>query len=138
MKKEVNTVKQLQKFMKADDYEYDALDIEMLDGDLVLRFNVSTDKQVMMCKTSSNCSAWPVDCIKKFRGDEYETIDNFLDMLEKKESFKTFVKNTFGVLYNRKVEVSGFGLCEKNNNGYEYIGMAIYNFDTKKIDFIEE
>ena len=62
-----------------------------------------------------------------------------VDKLENKESFKDFLKKTFGKLYNRNLIVTGFCLCEeKEEDKHDYIGMAVFNFDTKMIEFIEE
>lgn len=138
MIKYVDTVKQLKQFMKADEYEYEANDIEMVDGKLLLRFTISTNKQCLCCKTDVNCTPLPID-YKKYKADNYDTMESFLDKLENEESFKDFLKKTLGKLYNRNLSVTGFCLCEeKEEDNYEYIGMAVFDFDTKTIKFIEE
>ena len=79
--KYVDTVKQLKQFMKADEYEYEANDIEMVDGELLLRFTISTNKQYLCCKTAVNCTPLPID-YKKYKTDAYDTMESFLDKLE--------------------------------------------------------
>lgn len=138
MAKLIENVNQLKEFMKSDKFEYEPVDIQVQDGIIWLRFIIKKRKYWLVGLVSvDGCFTLnSLNDIESTDTNDSGIVEEFIDFFSNIESFRQFRKNVFGELNNKNVQATGFQIYDEDKD--DVIGYAIFNFDTKKLDFFKE
>lgn len=138
MGEQIENVNQLKEFMKSDKFEYKPVDIQVQDGIIWLRFIIEKRKYwlVGLVSVDGRFKLNPLNNIESTDANGSGIVEEFIDFFSNIESFKQFRKDVFGELNNKWVLATGFQIYDEDKKAV--IGYAIFNFDTKKLDFFKE
>ena len=138
MAKLIENVNQLKEFMKSDKFEYEPMDVQVQDGIIWLRFFIKKRKYWLVGLVSVD-GCFTLESLNNIESTDINDsgiVEEFIDFFSNIESFRQFRKNVFGELNNKNVQATGFQIYDEDKD--DVIGYAVFNFDTKKLDFFKE
>ena len=136
MRKRVKTKKDFEQFIKYNNYEYKAIDLEITDNDLWIRFIIKKNDYELIGIVSPTGVFLPCESNLILGEDEElnEKCEMFLNKIEEDESFIKFWKNVYGELANKNAVVSGICVCDEDDDN-KYLGNIVFDEEKQKICF---
>ena len=136
MRKRVKTKKDFEQFVKYNNYEYKAIDLEITDNDLWIRFIIKKNDYELIGIVSPTGVFLPCESNLILGEDEElnEKCEMFLNKIEEDESFIKFWKNVYGELANKNAVVSGICVCDEDDDN-KYLGDIVFDEEKQKICF---
>lgn len=136
MRKRVKTKKDFEQFVKYNNYEYKAIDLEITDNYLWIRFIIKKNDYELIGIVSPTGVFLPCESNLILGEDEElnEKCEMFLNKIEEDESFIKFWKNVYGELANKNAVVSGICVCDEDDDN-KYLGNIVFDEEKQKICF---
>ena len=136
MRKRVETKKDFEQFVKYNNYEYKAIDLEITDNYLWIRFIIKKNDYELIGIVSPTGVFLPCESNLILGEDEElnEKCEMFLNKIEEDESFIKFWKNVYGELANKNAVVSGICVCDEDDDN-KYLGNIVFDEEKQKICF---
>lgn len=136
MRKRVKTKKDFEQFIKYNNYEYKAVDLEITDNYLWIRFIMKKNDYELIGIVSPTGVFLPCENNLILGEDEElnEKCEMFLNKIEEDESFIKFWKNIYGELANKNAVVSGICVCDEDDD-CKYLGNIVFDEEKQKICF---